>query len=282
MTISQLRQNFRNELHSQYPQTEIDSFFFLLAEEYLEQKRLDIALHPDFVVSSEKQAVIEQATEKLQHYKPIQYIIGHTEFYGLDFKVNENVLIPRPETEELVEWILSDISSEEKSWRILDIGTGSGCIPISLAKNISTAKLTGYDISEPALEIARQNATLNTVQVSFENVDILKLEKIRETFDVIVSNPPYVRELEKEEMHRNVLDHEPQGALYVCNDDAFIFYRKISQLAAENLKKNGLLYFEINQYLSKETLQLVEQFGFEAELKKDIFGNYRMLKAIKI
>lgn len=282
MTVSQLKQHFKDKLNVAYPATEIESFFLLLAEEYLHKTRLDMALHPDLEISSENKAKIDTAIQQLLQFVPIQYIIGHTEFYGLKFKVDKNVLIPRPETEELVEWILSDISSEESPLQILDIGTGSGCIPISIAANCPAANCTGVDISQPALEIANQNARLNSVTIHFEQVDILKTDRLEKAYDIIVSNPPYVRELEKAEMQKNVLDHEPAGALYVNDEQALLFYDKISALASENLKRNGLLYFEINQYLGNETLQLVENYGFEAELKKDIFGNYRMLKAVKI
>ena len=282
MTVTGLKQQFNNELQELYPQTEVDSFFLLLAEEYLQKTRLDLALDPNFKISEETQIKFHTAIQELKQFVPIQYIIGHTEFFGLPFKVDKNVLIPRPETEELVEWILSDISSEVKTLKILDIGTGSGCIPISLASKLPDAEVTSYDITEAALKVAEHNAEKNSVAVKFEKIDILKLPSIEENFDVIVSNPPYVRELEKAEMQKNVLDHEPEQALYVSNEDALIFYRKITELAAENLQKDGLLYFEINQYLASETLELVENYGFKGELRKDIFGNYRMLKGIKI
>ena len=282
MTVTGLKQQFNNELQELYPQTEVDSFFFLLVEEYLQKTRLDLALDRNFEISEQAQIKFHTAIPELKQFVPIQYIIGHTEFFGLPFKVDKNVLIPRPETEELVEWILSDISSEVKTLKFLDIGTGSGCIPISLVNKLPFAEVTAYDISEAALKVAEHNAEKNSVAVKFEKIDILKLPSIEENFDVIVSNPPYVRELEKAEMQKNVLDHEPEQALYVSNEDALIFYRKITELAAENLQKDGLLYFEINQYLASETLELVENYGFKGELKKDIFDNYRMLKGIKI
>lgn len=241
--------------------------------------RLEVALAPELLLENEKVNSFESALQRLKQHEPIQYITGETEFFGLKFLVNKNVLIPRPETEELVEWIIKDFGKNE-NLKILDIGTGSGCIAISLAKNLG-AEVTAFDISEEALETAKQNAEINQAKVSFRKVDILELEKLEEGYDIIVSNPPYVREQEKEQMQKNVLDHEPETALYVKNDDALIFYKKITELAQISLNTGGALFFEINQYLSEETNNLVENFAFEAELKKDIFGNYRMLKAVR-
>jgi release factor glutamine methyltransferase len=205
-----------------------------------------------------------------------------TIFYVLDFEVNENVLIPRPETEELVEWILESQKSKVKSQKlkILDIGTGSGCIAISLAKNIPNATVFAIDISEKALATAKKNAEINGVNVTFLEKNILETEDLEQQFDIIVSNPPYVRELEKEEIKKNVLDNEPHLALFVEDNDALIFYRKIAELAQKNLVENGQLFFEINQYLGTETVDLLEKMNFKnIELRKDIYGNDRMIKA---
>ncbi|MFV8226624.1 peptide chain release factor N(5)-glutamine methyltransferase [Christiangramia aquimixticola] len=280
MTISQLRENFKKSLVGLYPETEVDSFFYLLAEEFLDKRRLDIALDPSAEADPEGLQSILDALERLKKYEPVQYILGYTEFYGLKFQVDKNVLIPRPETEQLISWVLSDIPKEQ-NLSILDIGTGSGCIPVNLAKHLSSAKITAYDISEGALKVATENARFHKVEIDFKKADILKMQKLPQQFDVIISNPPYVRELEKKEMHKNVLKHEPDTALYVEDENALIFYKKITELAAENLATGGLLYFEINQYLGAETKELVEEMNFVAELKKDIFGNYRMLKAVK-
>ncbi|MGA8853811.1 MAG: HemK/PrmC family methyltransferase, partial [Christiangramia sp.] len=194
---------------------------------------------------------------------------------------NKNVLIPRPETEELVEWIISDHKKSNSELNILDIGTGTGCIPICLANELKNSKVSSSDISEEAIKVAKQNAAINNTEVSFKKVNILETKSLEQEYDIIVSNPPYVRNLERQEMHKNVLNHEPETALYVEDDNALIFYDKIARLASQALKENGLLYFEINQYLSEETKSLVENYGFDAELKKDIFGNFRMLKALK-
>ncbi len=200
------------------------------------------------------------------------------------FEVNENTLIPRPETEELVEWIIENQKSKDQSQKleILDIGTGTGCIPISLKANLPQANVSAIDVSEQALEMAKINAVSNNVEVNFIQANILEVEDLNQHFDVIVSNPPYVRNLEKQEIKKNVLDYEPHLALFVEDTDALLFYRKIAQLALKNLSPNGLLFFEINQYLGNETVDLLENIGFKnIELKKDIYGNDRMIKCTR-
>lgn len=283
MLLSQLKIKFLNLLKDEYPVQEVNSFFNLLTESYLGMNRLDFALNPGKELSSAETEEFESAIYRLSQHEPIQYILGETEFFGLKFKVDKNVLIPRPETEELVQWILDDIRESKTSskLKILDIGTGSGCIAISLAKNLQNAEIFALDISEKALKTARENAGLNKVIVSFIQADILNLEAFTGKFDIIVSNPPYVREMEKAEMHRNVLENEPDLALYVKDTDPLIFYRKIAKLAKEGLQKEGSLYFEINQYLANETEEILKHSGFKTGLKKDIFGNYRMLRGSK-
>lgn len=276
-SLIDLKNKFIEDLKSIYPKEEIESFFYRLTEEYIGFKRIDIALNPMKKVAIRQ---FESALKQLKEQVPIQYIIGSTEFYSLKFKVNESTLIPRPETEELVSWIIEDISLSEKK-QILDIGTGSGCIAISLAKNISKANVYGLDISKNALLIAQENANINNVKVQFLEQDILtsKSVKFTEKFDVIVSNPPYVRILEKEQMSANVLDYEPHLALFVTNEKSLIFYDKIADFAKTNLNPKGKLYFEINQYLGKETVDLLKSKGFEnVVLKKDIFENHRMIR----
>ena len=219
---------------------------------------------------------------ELKKEKPIQYLLGETEFNGLKFKVNENVLIPRPETEELVELICHcEERSNLKAVKILDIGTGSGCIAISLARNMLNADVFAIDVSAEALKVAKQNAEQNQVSVTFLEKDILQAEDLLEQFDVIVSNPPYVRNLEKQEIKNNVLENEPHLALFVDDFDALIFYRKIALLATKNLNNGGQLFFEINQYLGKEMIQLLNELSFsDIELRKDIYGNDRMTRAV--
>lgn len=282
MLLNQYKTVFLNKLTSIYDSDEAASFFFLLTEHFHSLKRIDLALNRDFMLSEHDLQKWNDASEALKQQKPIQYITGKTEFYGLNFKVNENVLIPRPETEELVDWIIRDFSKEQQPVKILDIGTGSGCIAVSLAKNLPNARVFAMDISEKALQTAKENAVLNNAEVRFLHQDILKCDELPEKFDVIVSNPPYVRNLEKQEIKPNVLHYEPHLALFVENEDPLIFYKKIAALAKDNLSKNGILYFEINQYLGKEMTQMLQSLKFgQTELKKDLFGNDRMIKCVK-
>ena len=281
MILKSLRTYFGNALLGYYPETEIQSFFNLLAEHILEMKRIDVSLSLQEVVSGKKYDEFQTAIDLLKTYKPIQYILGETEFYGLPFKVDSSVLIPRPETEELVDWIIKSNTSKE-SISILDIGTGSGCIAIALAKHMNQAKVYALDVSKLALKVAKDNATQNKVAVEFIEANALDLNIDDIKFDIIVSNPPYVREKEKSEMKPNVLQHEPHLALFVEDDDALLFYRKIAEQSHELLKPNGQLYFEINQYLGNDMELLLESQHFSAiELKQDVFGNDRMIKGIK-
>ena len=282
MILKNFRIHFTDTLINIYPKTEIDSFFFLLMDEHLSLKRIDITLNPDFKIGSDKILILNKALERLKKEEPIQYIFGHTEFYGYPFLVDKNTLIPRPETEELVEWILNEVKTlkQEKTLNILEIGAGTGCIPISLAKNLPNASIYSIDVSPDALKIAKKNATLNKVNINFIEADILQTETLPKKFDIIVSNPPYVRELEKVEIKNNVLKNEPHLALFVSDKKPLIFYDKIADLAKYNLAKNGLLFFEINQYLGKETVELLEEKGFTSiELRKDFSKNDRMIKA---
>jgi release factor glutamine methyltransferase len=282
MKIKEYRTQFIQELTSMYDAGEAESFFYLILEEKQQLKRINLALQPDLVFLEEEIVVWNSILEQLKLEIPIQYLLGKTSFYGLDFEVNENVLIPRPETEELVDWIISNNQTISKSsgLKILDIGTGSGCIAISLAKNIPNAQVFAIDVSEKALATAKRNAILNDVNVKFIEQNILETLDLKQEFDIIVSNPPYVRNLEKEEIKKNVLEHEPHLALFVEDNNALIFYRKIAELARKNLSNSGQLYFEINQYLGVEMVDLLEKMDFKnIELRKDIYGNDRMMLA---
>ena len=282
MKIKEYRNQFIQALSSMYGEGEAESFFYLILEEKQQLKRIDLALHPDLVFSEEEIWVWNSILEQLKLEIPIQYLLGKTSFYGLDFEVNENVLIPRPETEELVDWIVSNVlkNGRSKSIKILDIGTGSGCIAVSLAKNLPNAEVFAIDVSEKALATAQKNAERNEIEVTFIEQNILEVLDLGQEFDIIVSNPPYVRNLEKEEIKKNVLDNEPHLALFVEDDDALIFYRKIAELAQKNLSNSGQLYFEINQYLGKEMISLLEELNFkDIELRKDIYENDRMTRA---
>ncbi len=279
MKLKELKHNFTETLSEVYPSEEIQSFFSILSEKYLNLARVQITLEADKEIDSTILKKFETALARLKKQEPIQYIVGDTEFYSLTFNVNKNTLIPRPETEELVDWIIEDSVSEKRSnYSILDIGTGSGCIAISLAKNLTSATVSALDYSFEALKTAEENAKLNNVTVQFFQKDILKVGTLPQQYDVIVSNPPYVRELEKLEMQSNVLDHEPASALFVSNSDPLLFYRTIARLSLRYLKPNGKLYFEINEYLSKELIDSLKQEGYpNIELRKDFRGKDRIL-----
>ena len=278
--LKEIKNIFHKELDSIYATEEVDSFFHLCIEHYLHLERFTLVLQPDLVLTKEEETPLFEALSKLKLEEPLQYILGTAHFMDLDFKVNEHVLIPRPETEELVEWVISDVRNQKSEITILDIGTGSGCIAIALAKKFPNANVYALDVSEQAIGIAKENAKLNGVDVTFIHQDILDPNfELGLEFDVIVSNPPYVRELEKEEIKDNVKKYEPHVALFVRDEDPLLFYKTITQFTISHLRKKGKLYFEINQYLGRETQALLEAHNFlEIELRKDIFGNDRMLK----
>ncbi|WP_238389965.1 peptide chain release factor N(5)-glutamine methyltransferase [Arenibacter aquaticus] len=288
MLLKEIKDIYHLELDPLFPKEEVDSFFYMVIEHYLGLERFILALEPNLVVSKEKESDLFYALSQLKLQRPIQYILGHAHFCELSLQVDENVLIPRPETEELVFWILelvqqrnSKQTSKEHSLRILDIGTGSGCIAIALAKNIPHAKVFAMDVSEKALKVAKRNALANNVEVHFIEADILKVHDHKDKYDIVVSNPPYVRELEKQEMKKNVLEHEPDMALFVPNEDPLLFYNSIVQFSIDHLSPGGMLFFEINQYLGTETKLLLGKENFsEIELRKDMFGNHRMLKGV--
>lgn len=289
MVLKELQHIFHIELDAIYGKHEVDSFFYLCTEHYLNVPRIQLTLEPGLAITKSETDTFFKVLEDLKQQKPIQYILGETEFFGLPFKVNKNVLIPRPETEELVDLIIRSVTSLEvdKPVKILDIGTGSGCIAIALAKNLLNAKVYALDVSKEVLKVAKQNTEINKVDINFIEASILDdtchlAFEAESNFDIIVSNPPYVRNLEKEEIKPNVLDNEPHLALFVEDDNPLLFYKAITNFAIKKLKDKGSLYFEINQYLGEETQQLLVDANFEAiELLKDLNGNDRMLKGEK-
>lgn len=282
MQLKEVRDIFHKELDGLYGKQEVASFFYLLIEHFLGLQRFVLALEPNLVVDKEEEVPLFRALSQLKSYEPIQYVIGYAHFMDMDFKVAPGVLIPRPETEELVMWVLNDVKKTGRvPLKVLDLGTGSGCISVSLAKNLKKTEVVAVDISEEALIIAKENALKNDVDVRFLRSDILALG-IKEKFDIIISNPPYVRELEKNEMKKNVIGQEPDLALYVSNEDPLVFYRAIAEFSVKHLKTDGILYLEINQYLGKETVDLFNMGNFrKVELRKDMFGNDRMVKVVK-
>jgi len=269
-----------DRLSSKYPRQEIESISKLIFEKVLGLSRLQVYLNQHETISPANLAQITEIVNRLIQFEPIQYILGETEFYGLPLKVNAAVLIPRPETEELVEWIINN--NPPKNPIVLDIGTGSGCIPIALSKNLPGASVDGWDISSEAIMVARENAELNQVMVNFCYADVLNQEYPAQPqkYDIIVSNPPYVTVSEQLSMLQNVIDYEPHIALFVPDNDPLLFYRAIADLAINQLKPGGKLYFEINEQFGNETAYLLSSKGFEnIIIRKDINGKERMLKA---
>jgi release factor glutamine methyltransferase len=292
ISLKEYKKLFSETLKDIFPSTEIDTFFLYLMQEYLGFTRVDLVLQSDFIIEQNTKNLFDRALERLKNQEPIQYILGKTDFFGLPFLVDKNTLIPRPETEELVAWIIDEVeilnNKSSPKISLLDIGTGSGCIPISLAKNIDFAAIYAIDISTKTLEVALKNGDSNQVSISFfemdilktSNLDLLSKDKTQINFDIIVSNPPYVRESEKSAMDKNVLENEPHQALFVSDENPLVFYEKIADLALLHLSRNGLLFFEINQYLGNQTVNMLLKKGFKnIELRKDIFGNNRMIKA---
>ena len=278
---------FAQSLGAIYPEEEVSSLCFLTFEHVMGMNRVEVTLSRNKELSAQEIDQLEEVLERLKKTEPIQYIIGSTEFYRLEFQVNPFTLIPRPETEELVDWIIKDFGTiTERTSAIdhlvLDIGTGSGCIAISLAKHLAGSQVEAVDISQNAIETAYSNAKRNEVDVKFFQQDILVAVELPKQYDIIVSNPPYVRELEKKEMRGNVLSNEPHEALFVTDENPLLFYKKIGELAYKFLNVKGALYFEINEYLGKETVALLNNIGFrEVALRKDIFGKDRMIKAMR-
>lgn len=270
--------NIRKSLSDFYPDTEISGLIRLLIENVTKSSIPALLSDKSKKITEEELLKIDKIVERLQNFEPIQYILGETEFYGLPFVVNENVLIPRPETEELVELILKENKTDQP--RILDIGTGSGCIAISLKKYLLKSIIEGWDISKGALEVANLNSKNNSANVLFTQVDILGEYPNQRTFDIIVSNPPYVLDSEKSEMHTNVLKYEPHTALFVADNNPLLFYNRIANVATQLLTNGGKLYFEINRMKGQETIKLLEDKGFSnTQLIKDISGNNRIVKA---
>jgi len=271
------------KLDSLYPLVEIGSFSRILLLKLANMSSVDIFTDKDRNFPEHTLEKLVSAIDRLANKEPIQYLLGETEFCGLSIHVGPGVLIPRPETEELVELISTDLSKKELNSHILDIGTGSGCIAISLAKAFPLATVSAWDISPEALNFAAENTALNHVNVHLELLDVLTFTpaiRHKNSLDIIVSNPPYVRFDEASEMEANVLEHEPHLALFVENTDPLLFYRTISALAIEMLKPRGALYFEINSQLGKETLDLVKTYPFsDVRLIQDISGKDRIIRA---
>lgn len=278
IAAKQLFDQCRSELFAHYSHPEAQSIAFMLLEYAFGFDKTHVLVNKNTQTDTATWQKYEDALRRLQQQEPIQYIIGQTEFYGLPLKVQPGVLIPRPETEELVDWIIQNHS--QQTIHLLDIGTGSGCIAITLAKHLPQAQVNALDVSPQALTIAQQNAVLNEVNIRFVQENILAPSTpdfANQSLDIVVSNPPYVTPAEKAQMHTNVLAHEPELALFVPQDKPLLFYEAIAQFAQQRLKPKGALYFEINELFGQATQAMMEQTGFvNIEIKKDMFGKDRM------
>lgn len=285
-TVKDVFNNFRQRLAAVYDAQETEALTLAAVAEVTQLGRAGIKAFPERELNNEQAARLNEIAIQLQSGKPLQYILGKAEFYGLTFNVNPSVLIPRPETEELVEWVIQSVVSGERSVvsseiSILDIGTGSGCIAISLKKNLATAVVSAMDISADALQTARGNAKLNGAEVNFMEANILSAKPDAAKYDIIVSNPPYVTSHDKRQMHTNVTDFEPHTALFVPDEDPLLFYKAIADYALLSLKKPGMLFFEINESYGAETVAMLMEKGYkDIQLKKDMSGRDRMVKAL--
>ncbi len=291
MTVQQAYQQLMFQLYEIYDDREAANIANLTIEYITGFRKIDRLLNKQFLLNEQQLKQLEHFTNELLQHKPVQYVLHEAWFAGMKFYVDANVLIPRPETEELVNWIIEDLSHithhspftiHNSSLTILDVGTGSGCIPIALKKKLPTVEMHAIDVSEKTLNVSKQNAATHNMSIKFQFVDILNKDA-RESlpmFDVIVSNPPYVKKIEASSMHHNVVKHEPHLALFVPDEDALIFYKAIAEFGLIHLNKSGKLFFEINESLGKEVCELLQQYGYtNIELKKDMQGKERMVKA---
>lgn len=279
MNWNEARNHLRKSL-SDWEDREKDSLFFLIYEDLTQERKSTYWTESSRVLSIAQEFQFKSIVKRLMNNEPLQYILGNTHFFGRDFQVNHKVLIPRPETEELVHWALSEVLQTKGT--LLDMGTGSGCIALTWAAECPNWSVIGWDISADALNVARANADVIAPKAIFQQVDILNLEERKDVFDVIISNPPYVRYLEQAQMHARVKEHEPNLALYVPDENPLLFYKSIAQYAYRCLRQDGHLFLEINQYLGKETEDLFRSTGFSlVHLRSDLSGNPRLMHVRK-
>ncbi|MBR0502457.1 MAG: peptide chain release factor N(5)-glutamine methyltransferase [Paludibacteraceae bacterium] len=272
---------FIKEMGSLYDESETKALYYEILQTILQCNKTTLLVEGDRLMDSNKLNEFHQIVDRLKTGEPLQYILGVCSFCNYNFKVSSDVLIPRPETEELVDWIYTD-NKEKENLSLLDIGTGSGCIAISIKKKMPTAEVAAMDVSSKALSIANENAIQNEVSIRFFNDNILQPANNYPSYDIIVSNPPYIMEKEKMDMHTNVLQHEPWLALFVDDNDPLLFYRKIAEFGQTHLSKNGFLYFEINSLLAQETKNLLYAYNYtDVTIKKDINDKNRMIKCQK-
>jgi release factor glutamine methyltransferase len=284
MTIEEALRYLTLQLHTIYPEQEASAVADWVMEHVTHQKKIERVINKNLPLSVRQELELKTISEQLLQNKPIQYILKEAWFAGMNFYVDEHVLIPRPETEELVEWIKDEVKSITPEIKnIIDIGTGSGCIAIALKNKLPNITITAVDVSEKAIEVAKKNARLLKAEINFTTFDFLQEKNWQSVaqFDIIVSNPPYIKLSEKEQMHNNVTEYEPHTALFVPDDSALLFYKKIAAFAQQYLNPQGIIFIEINEALGDETLLVFNQIGFVAELRKDMQGKNRMIKAMK-
>lgn len=283
MTIQEAYTRLMYQLFDLYDDRESANIADMVIEHITGFRKIDRVLNKQVLLNKEQEITLADFTAQLLQHKPVQYVLHEAWFAGMKFFVNETVLIPRPETEELVEWIvLENQKSKVKSQKVLDIGTGSGCIPVALKKKLPLLEVHALDVSTSALEVAKQNAATIGTEIIFHQIDILNNDQWNKLpgFDIIVSNPPYIKQSEATEIQNNVLQHEPHLALFVPDDDALLFYKTIAWFGLQHLNQNGFLFFEINESLGKEVKELLLQNGYSnIELRKDMQGKDRMIKA---
>ena len=281
MTIQEANGLIIHQLKTIYEESEAENISDLIIEYLTDTRRTDRIINKEKLINARQESQLNQYLLRLLQHEPIQYVLNEAWFRGLKFYVDKNVLIPRPETEELVEWIISDCNFPVDKLSILDIGSGSGCIPIALKKRLGKADVWSCDINKKALKIAYQNSTTLGINVKFIELDFLKEEQRKKLplFDIIVSNPPYIPEKDKENMRLNVLHHEPATALFVPDNDALIFYKAIADFGKTHLTKNGIIYTEINESFGEKTSAIFQSNGYKTEIKKDMQGKERMIKA---
>ncbi len=281
--VAQIRKHIQQQLATVFlDEQERNVLTSMILQRITGLSKTEITIQPDFRVNESDIVWLKNALEDLNDHCPVQYVVGYEEFYGLKFNVNKHVLIPRPETEELVKWVLDDHATSKAPLSLIDLGTGSGCIAIALKHNRSDWSVSGLDKSVEALTVAQSNALQNGVEVDFVENDLLDFKPMSRKFDIVVSNPPYIRNSEKRLMQKNVLEFEPEMALFVEDDDPLIFYRAIAEISKTLLKDKGFIYLEINEAFGNETVEMLKEYGYGGvELREDLFGKSRMVKAKK-
>jgi release factor glutamine methyltransferase len=281
MTLREGKEHFRDRLNGSFQSSEIDFYYKTLLKDGLNRNSIQLSIEPWVELTSKEEIFLKESLLKLVAKQPLQYILGKANFKDLTLKVDKRVLIPRPETEELVEWVLEDFKKLNQKLRLIDMGTGSGCIGIALAKAQPLFSVFALDRDADILDLTAENAKLNGVQIKCIERDMIQMDTLKLKIDVIVSNPPYVMLSEQNQMKSNVLDYEPHQAIFISNSDPLLFYRLILEFAADNLKPEGLIYFEINPLLLEELKDLIVSFSYSVLERLDIFGKVRMLRLQK-